>query len=143
MRRFISILFLTAAALGFAAHARADDLNAADADNVRGVIAAQLAAFEADDASRAFSFATPQLQKVFGSADNFLLMVRSSYPVVYHHATVAFLKPALEGTTVTQLVHFTDDNGVLWVAMYRLERQKDRSWRISGCEAVATEGRAA
>ena len=84
MRRFISILFLTAAALGFAAHARADDLNAADADNVRGVIAAQLAAFEADDASRAFSFATPQLQKVFGSADNFLLMVRSSYPVVYH-----------------------------------------------------------
>ncbi len=126
-----------------AALAQAADLGAADAKRVRGVIESQLAAFEADDAARAFSFATPQLREFFGSADNFLRLVRSSYPVVYRHASVAFLRPTLDDGVVTQGVHFTDGNGALWLALYRLERQPDRSWRISACQAVPAEGRAA
>ena len=143
MRRLISILCLVATAFWFAGPARAADLSAADAKSVRSVIQAQLAAFEADDAARAYSFATPQLREVFGNAENFLRMVRTSYPVVYRHATVAFLKPELQDGAVTQAVHFTDGNGVLWLALYRLERQRDRTWRISACQAVEAEGRAA
>jgi hypothetical protein len=143
MRRFVSILCLIGAAIALPAVSRADELNADDTTEVRDVIQAQLAAFEADDAPRAFSFATPQLQEAFGSAESFLSMVRNSYPVVYHHVTVAFLKPDLENGTVVQAVHFTDDEGVLWVALYHLERQQDSSWRISGCQAVQTQGRAA
>jgi len=149
MRRFLSTLrFICAAvaalaALGFAQPSRADDLDSADASSVRAVIEAQLAAFAQDDAPRAFSFATPQLRESFGNAENFLSMVRRSYPVVYRHATVAFLKAELEGEVAIQRVHFTDDTGVLWIAIYALERQQDRSWRISACQAVETEGRAA
>jgi hypothetical protein len=149
MQRFISTLRFICAALialtafGFAQPARADDLDAADASSVRAVIEAQLAAFAQDDAPRAFSFATPQLRESFGSAANFLEMVRRSYPVVYHHATVAFLKPEVDDGVVVQAVHFTDESGVLWIALYQLERQQDRTWRISGCHAVQTEGRAA
>ena len=143
MRRLISVLWVISAALCCTAPARAADLGAADTKRVRAVITSQLAAFAADDAPRAFSFATPQLREMFGSADTFMRMVRSSYPVVYRHATVAFLKPELQDGAVTQAVHFTDGNGVLWLALYRLERQRDRSWRISACHAVEAEGRAA
>ena len=143
MRRFISTLCVMASLLWLAAPARAADLSVADAKSVRAVIQAQLAAFEVDDAARAFSFATPQLREVFGNPDNFMRMVRTSFPVVYRHATVAFLKPEQEDGTVTQAVHLTDGNGVLWLALYRLERQRDRSWRISGCQAVEAAGRAA
>lgn len=126
-----------------AALAQAADLGAADTKRVRAVIEAQLAAFEADDAARAFAFATPQLREAFGSAANFMRMVRSSYPVVYRHASAAFLKPVLEDGVVTQGVHLTDGRGQLWLALYRLERQRDRSWRIAACQAVPAEGRAA
>ena len=139
MRRLVSILAFAA----FAFAAQAAELAAADAKRVRAVIQSQLDAFAADDAPRACSFATPQLREAFGGADNFMRMVRTSYPVVYRHATVAFLKPGLSEGVVTQAVHFTDGKGVLWLAVYRLERQRDRSWRISACQAIEAEGRAA
>ena len=140
MRRLIFSILLFAS-LAFTV--RAADLGAAEAKSVRAVIQSQLTAFAADDAARAFSFATPQLREAFGSADNFMRMVRSSYPVVYRPATVAFLKPQLDQGTVAQAVHFTDGSGVLWLALYTLERQPDKSWRISGCQIVQAEGRAA
>jgi hypothetical protein len=141
MRRLILILLL-AAGIPWGV-ARAAELGAADAQRVRAVIQAQLDAFAADDAKRAFSYAAPQLRRMFGTPETFMRMVRDSYPVVYRHATVAYLKPELEQGAVTQAVHFTDAAGGLWLALYRLERQSDRSWRISACQLVRTEGRAA
>jgi hypothetical protein len=110
---------------------------------VRAVIQAQFDAFAADDAQRAFSYATPQLRQVFGSADRFIEVVRSAYPVVYRHATVAFLKPERADGSLVQGVHLTDERGVLWLALYRLERQRDKSWRISACQLLPTPGRVA
>jgi Domain of unknown function (DUF4864) len=140
MRRLIFSILLF---VGLAVTARAADLGVGDAKSVRAAIQSQLAAFAADDAARAFSFATPQLREAFGTADNFMQMVRSSYPVVYRPATVAFLKPQIDQGTVVQAVHFTDGSGVLWLALYTLERQRDKRWRISGCQVVQAEGRAA
>lgn len=140
MRRFVTILLLMA--FGVTAVAAAD-LNAADAKRVRAVIQAQLAAFEVDDAARAFTFATPKLREQFGSAETFMQIVRARYPVVYRHASVAFLKPEREEGSVTQAVHFTDANGGLWLALYLMEQQGDGSWRISACQVVPAEGKAA
>src|SRR5262245_23353967 len=50
----------------------APDVTAADAKAVRSVIEAQLAAFAADDADKAFSFAAPNVRTFFVSADRFL-----------------------------------------------------------------------
>jgi Domain of unknown function (DUF4864) len=143
MMRRSFLCWMAASLLAIALPAGAADLSATDAKSVRAVIQSQLAAFAADDAPRAFSFATPQLRRMFGDADNFMRMVRTSYPVVYRPATVAFLKPRLEQGVVTQAVHFTDGNGALWLALYRLERQPERNWRISACQVVQAEGRAA
>ena len=133
--------WLVLLALCFAGAAHAADVSAADAKAARAVIEGQLAALAADDAKRAFGYASPELREYFGTPENFLEMVRTSYPVVYRPASVAFLKPQwLEGELV-QGVHMSDDHGVLWLALYRLQRQKNKSWRISACQIVQAEGR--
>ncbi|MBC7481895.1 MAG: DUF4864 domain-containing protein [Rhizobacter sp.] len=146
MRRVLVILAWLVAA-GFlpvvALAAGVADVSERDARSVRTVIQAQLAAFAADDARRAFSFATPKVREVFGSADKFIEVVREAYPVVYRHETVAFLKPELADGTLLQGVHLTDGQGVLWLALYSMERQRDRSWRISACQLLPAQGRVA
>ena len=112
----------------------------ADTQGARAAIQAQLKAFAADDAKRAFSFATPQLRRFFGTPENFIATVRNGYPVVYRPASVAFLKPERDGSALVQAVHMTDADGVLWLALYHLERQPDKSWRISGCQVVEAKG---
>ena len=140
MRRLIRTLCLMGAVFGLVATTGAAEVTAADARNVRAVIQAQLAAFAADDAQRAFSYAAPKLRDMFGNADNFVAMVRAGYPVVYRPASVAFLKPEHVEGGLAQGVHMTDANGVLWLALYRLERQPDKSWRISACQIVEAAG---
>jgi hypothetical protein len=78
---------------------------------------------------------------VFGTADRFVAMVRASYPVVYRPASVAFLVPEASGDDIVQGVHFTDAAGALWLAVYRVQKQRDGSWRIGGCELVASRSR--
>ena len=115
-----------------------------DARAVRQVIEAQLEAFAADDAARAFSFASASIQAQFGEANNFMAMVRSGYPMVVRPAAVSFFLPQVElGTpaTVTQLVQLRDREGRLWKATYLLERQITGGWRISGCTVAADDGK--
>src|SRR5689334_18924254 len=121
--------------------ARAAAVSASDAKRVREVIEAQLAAFAADDARRAFSYATPELRAQIGTPERFIAMVRSSYAVVYRPASVVFLAPERRRDEVLQAVRLTDDAGRGWLALYHLQRQRDRSWRVAGCELAQSEGR--
>src|SRR5215470_14612180 len=136
MRRRL-LLFLPALVLTALSAPRptaAEPLARADARQVRAVVEAQLDAFARDDAERAFSYAAPGIRTMFGDAERFMAMVRRSYPVVYRPASVAFLVADADGDEVVQPVHFTDAEGGLWLAVYHLQRQPDRSWRIAGCE---------
>jgi hypothetical protein len=134
--------FSTAAALAFAcAHSHAaPDVSAADTKAVRALIEAQLAAFAADDAEKAFSYAAPGIRAMFITAERFLSMVRDGYPVVYRPASVSFLKPEWIDTKLIQRVQMTDAAGAPWMVVYELERQADKSWRIAAC--VAARGNA-
>lgn len=120
---------------------RAEPVTAADTKSVKNVVEAQLAAFAADDAKRAFSYAAPSIREMFGSADRFMAMVRGGYPVVYRPQAVTFLNPEWVQGQLVQGVHLTDAGGALWLAVYRLERQADKTWRISGCEVQPSAGR--
>jgi hypothetical protein len=51
-------------------------LSEADMCDVRQVVEAQLKAFAQGDASRAYSYASPEIQARFGDANNFMAMVR-------------------------------------------------------------------
>jgi Domain of unknown function (DUF4864) len=132
----------TTALLGPIGTAQAVDVSRKDATDIRAVVQAQLDALAVDDADRAFSFAAPGIRKMMGNAQNFLAMVRNGYPVVHRPASVAFMKAELRGAEVIQAVQMTDAKGVAWLAVYNLQRQPDKSWRISGCTVVPNEGRA-
>jgi hypothetical protein len=116
-------------------------VNASLARRARTVVQAQLDAFAADDASRAFSFASPGIRKTFDGPDHFMAMVKTHYPVVHRPASVTFLKAIWIEGTLTQGVQLTDASGAVWIAVYQLEQQRDRSWRIAGCEVFPSQGR--
>ena len=114
--------------------------SAADTKAVRLVIQSQLNAFAADDATRAFSYAAPAIRTQFGDAEHFMAMVRAGYPMVYRPGAVSFFKPELIGSVMVQMVKFSDLAGAEWVATYRLQRQRNKSWRISACEIAPGAG---
>jgi Domain of unknown function (DUF4864) len=108
---------------------------------VRAVIEAQLDAFAADDAERAYSYASVAIRTQFADAATFMAMVRSGYPMVLQPASVTFFQPQRQDGTVLQRVQLRDRAGRLWQATYQLEQQAAVGWRISGCVVVADSGK--
>lgn len=131
------------ASLCCASWAAPDDVPDTDARDIRAVIQAQLAAFRADDAELAFSYASPAIRAQFVVADYFLAMVRGAYPVVHRPESVGFLLAQVIDGAVIQRVRMTERSGAAWLAIYRMQRQRDRSWRIDGCVLTRDDGRAA
>jgi hypothetical protein len=113
------------------AFAQAQD--GADKPAIVGVIQKQLDAFQGDRAAEAFGYASPNIQHLFGTADNFLAMVRQGYPPVYRPRSVDFRELVTSGGRIVQKVLFVGPDGVPVIAEYFMERQPDGSWRIDGC----------
>ncbi|HET7670430.1 MAG TPA: DUF4864 domain-containing protein [Burkholderiales bacterium] len=111
-------------------------VNAQDLAEIRAVIQRQLDAFRRDDARGAFALASPGVQQAFGTPERFLDVVRVSYRAVYRPAGVAFLGLTVMGGEAVQQVQIIDGSGGVWVAHYAMQRQRDGSWRTSGCHLV-------
>ena len=71
LHRLICLLALVVVASGTQAGA-AERLVAADRRAIEATIRQQLEAFDRDDAETAFGYATPDIQRLFGSSDAFL-----------------------------------------------------------------------
>lgn len=108
-------------------------VNGSDAAEINRIIAAQLAAFNADDGNEAFSYASPNIRAMFGSADVFMAMVQQGYPQVYRSQQAEFLEITVVAGRLVQPVLITDSSGGLTIADYIMEQQADGSWRIDGC----------
>ena len=135
------LLHCALAALLAPAAAAAAVLADSDVRAVRKVIEAQLDAFAADDAERAYAYASASIRSQFSDAATFMAMVRAGYPIVIRPATVTFFQPSLEGGTVQQRVQMRDSAGRLWQAMYQLVQQAGVGWRISGCVVQPDSGK--
>lgn len=110
------------------------------AAQAQSVVQAQLDAFAADDARRAFLLASPSARRYLGSPERFINLVRQRYAVVYRPASVTFLKPQWLDGKVVLGVQMTDVRGVAWRATYTLERQSDGRLLINGCELTEDDG---
>lgn len=108
----------------------------ADWTSIRKVIQAQLDAFRDDKDELAFSYAAPGIREQFRTAENFMRMVKTSYPAVYRPASVAFVDAAVEDGTPIQVVQFSDGTGMVWIGIYTMQRQRDKTWKVNGCELV-------
>ncbi len=129
--------------MGLLAPAAASAAVLADSDvrAVRSVIEAQLDAFAADDAERAYSYASAAIRTQFADAASFMAMVHAGYPMVVRPASVTFFQPLLVDGTVLQKLQLRDRAGRLWRATYQLEQQATVGWRINGCTVVADSGK--
>ena len=130
LRFFLLVILASAALLGSAARAA---VSVEDAEAVQATVRAQLAAFVAEDADLAFSYAAPNIRSLFQTPERFMAMVRQGYPVVYRPAASLFLKAKALDAAVMQPVQLRDSSGKSWLAMYTLQRQADASWLISAC----------
>jgi hypothetical protein len=131
MKRMLLSL-LGAVVLALPGHA-SEPIDAAAAAAIQTVIERQLDAFQRDDGNEAFSYASPAIQQQFGSVEVFMHMVRTAYPAVYRAAQADFQTPRTIGDEVIQEVIVTGQDGVSYLAVYTMEQQSDRSWRINGC----------
>ena len=110
-----------------------------DQQESRAVIEAQLEAFKKGDSAKAFSYATPNIQTMFGDAETFMRMVRDGYDVVVQPANVRFVKFETDGTNALHAVQMIDRQKTLWNVYYVLQKRSDGSWKISSCETEKAE----
>lgn len=115
--------------------ARAADIPDADRAEIKSVIERQLAAFARDDADAAFGFASPGIQRQFGTADSFMAMVRSDYRAVYRPRSVSFGALERVEDNLIQIVDLIGPAGESVRALYIMERDGD-AWRINGVSLV-------
>jgi hypothetical protein len=125
---------LLALFFAFAGPARADDF--ADA---KAVISLQLDAFAHDDAQAAWALAAPVIREKFGDADAFMAMVKTVYPPVYRRRSAEFGKQSRAGDEIAQEMVFVDESNDVWAGVYKLQRQGDGAWEITGCVLARTK----
>lgn len=120
------------------------DPTAADRTAIRQVVEQQLQAFQRDDGEAAFSFASPNIQTMFGTAEHFMDMVRGAYKPVYRPREVAFRELQVVDNEPVQPVVLVGPDGVPVLALYKMEWQdKEQVWRINGCVLVPSADRGA
>jgi hypothetical protein len=140
LRRIASLAML-ATALGAAILAPAQAApvatpTPADEAALRQVIEAQIRAFQRDDGAAAFALASKGIQAQFGTAENFLGMVRVGYPAVYRPRHYRFLETIVVDGQVVQKVLVVGPDGVPVLALYPMVREEDGQWRTAGCYLV-------
>lgn len=132
MRRFalaaVPLIFMSSAFAGEA------EVKAAQSS-----IDGQLKALIANDGARAYSFAAPNIKRIFPTADVFMGMVTKAYPPVRKPQSYAFGKAEEMGpTTIMQQVLLVGPDGKDYEAVYTLERQPDGTFQITGCSLRAS-----
>ena len=108
------------------------NITSTDRQAIRLVIEQQLLAFQQDDAEKAFSFASEDIQAKFVTPANFLHMVKVAYPAVYRPRAVMF-ESFVNGQSPIQEVFLLAPDGTLVKAIYLMHKQESQGWRIDGC----------
>ena len=98
-------------------------------------IAAQIQAFKADDFVTAFTFASPNIQRLFQTPENFGDMVRRGYPMVWRPADVRFLELRDISGALWQKVMITDGGGRIHILDYQMVQQEN-GWKINGVQLL-------
>lgn len=102
---------------------------------IRQVIESQIDAFQADDFATAFSFASPNIKALFGTPENFGLMVREGYPMVYRPADVDMLDLREVAGNLWQRVRVVDQAGATWFLDYMMVETPE-GWQINAVQIL-------
>ena len=118
---------VTAAFLAGAAPAQEAD--------IQSTISSQIEAFLADDFGQAFTYASPNIQGLFGSPERFGSMVQQGYPMVWRPDDVRYLELRERGGSLWQKVQITDQGGGLHILDYQMI-ETENGWKINGVQLL-------
>ncbi|WP_170475185.1 DUF4864 domain-containing protein [Ruegeria arenilitoris] len=133
MRRLFIALFISA---GLASGAFAQNAE------IEANITAQIQAFKADDFDTAFTFASPNIQRLFRNSDNFGAMVRNGYPMVWRPADLRFLELREVSGSLWQKVMIVDGDGRVHILDYQMI-EMENGWKINGVQLLGASDPAA
>lgn len=130
MRRWLLALSLVlATVLGLTPPAAAQE------EPIQRTIQSQLDAFQADDFARAFTFASPNIKGIFGTAENFGAMVKNGYPMVYRPAEVEMLELREVAGNLWQRVRVVDQAGRAHLLDYMMVETPE-GWQINAVQLL-------
>jgi hypothetical protein len=105
---------------------------------IEGTIRSQIEAFNADDFVGAFGFASPNIQGIFGSAENFGRMVSQGYPMVHRPSDVRMGELREVAGALWQKVYVTDAQGKGHVLDYQMIETAE-GWKINAVEVLKAD----
>ena len=126
------LLFSVIFAFGLAGWGHAQD---ARDTAIQNTIQDQIEAFKADDFGAAFSFASPMIQGMFRTPENFGVMVQRGYPMVWRPDDVRYLDLTEKDGRLFQKVIIRDQNGALHMLEYQMI-QVNGDWQINGVQLL-------
>ena len=130
LRALFTGLFLFVTAL--AAHAQ--DVLAPN-PYIEATIGGQFDAFRAGDVAEAWTHASPNIQRLFGSSETFGRMVEQGYPMVWAPGQVDFIDLQSFGGVLVQRVQVIDGAGNAHYLGYQMI-QTEAGWKINGVQIL-------
>ena len=132
LRVWCVCLVLAASATAPFAQGTADSQAGIDA-----VISRQLDALKKGDGQAAFAIASPSIQSIFQTPENFIGMVERGFPELRRASGHRLLKlETVEGAVVARVLVESPSGNV--IARYEMI-EIDGSWRINGCSLEARQ----
>lgn len=110
----------------------------AQEDAVQKSIQSQIDAFQRDDFSGAFSFASPTIKGLFGTPENFGRMVKEGYPMVHRPSGVKMLEQRYIAGALWQKVLVTDMQGRSFLLDYQMIDTPD-GWQINAVQILSNQ----
>lgn len=137
----LSALAITAGGVFGVSDARAQTAGEATSDQatsdraaaIERTIRDQVDAMRRDDWALAFTYASPTIQGMFQTPQNFSRMVTNGYPMVWRPKSVQRGKLEATPDGLVQTMLFEDQQGRLFVADYFMQ-EIDGVWRINGVQ---------
>lgn len=102
---------------------------------IEDTIRSQIDAFLRDDFATAFTFASPTIQSMFGTSENFGRMVVTGYPMVHRPEAVEMGELRDVDGRLWQRVEITDGAGRVHVLDYQMIETAE-GWRINGVQVL-------
>jgi len=108
---------------------------AAQEEPIQNTIQSQIDAFQADDFAKAFSYASPNIKGMFGTAENFGAMVKNGYPMVHRPAEVEMQELREVAGNLWQRVRVVDQAGMAHILDYMMIETPE-GWQINAVQLL-------
>ena len=102
---------------------------------IESVIRRQIEAFQADDFSTAFNFASPGIKGIFQTPERFGRMVVDGYPMVWRPSDMRFMELRHEDGRLFQKVMLRDADGRVHSLDYEMIEGGD-GWQINSVQLL-------